>query len=55
MGLYIGSGVVESGCKMVVTRRMKVSGARWRAERAQAILCLRCAYLTRPDLLDLVA
>jgi hypothetical protein len=55
LGLYIGSGVVESGCKMVVTRRMKVSGARWSAERAQAILCLRCAYLTRPDLLDLVA
>jgi len=55
LGLYIGSGVVESGCKMVVTRRMKVSGARWTFERAQAILCLRCAYLTRIDLLDQVA
>ena len=55
LGLYIGSGVVESGCKQVVTRRMKVSGARWAAQRAQAILCLRCAYLTRPDLLDRVA
>ena len=55
LGLYIGSGVVESGCKMVVTRRMKVSGARWNPERAQAILCLRCAYLTRTDLLDQVA
>ena len=55
LGLYIGSGVVESGCKMVVTRRMKVSGARWNPERAQAILCLRCAYLTRINLLDQVA
>lgn len=55
LGLYIGSGVVESGCKQVVTRRMKVSGARWNFTRAQAILCLRAAYLTRPDLLDQVA
>ncbi len=53
--LYIGSGVVESGCKQLVTRRMKVSGASWNPERAQAILCLRCAYLTRIDLLDQVA
>lgn len=55
LGLYIGSGVVESGCKQVVTRRMKVSGASWHPQRAQAILCLRCAYLTRTDLLDQVA
>lgn len=51
-GLYIGSGVVESGCKQVGTRRMKVSGARWDEQRAAAILALRCAYLTRRDLLD---
>jgi hypothetical protein len=55
LGLSSGSGVVESGCKHVVTRRMKVSGASWHPQRAQAILCLRCAYLTRTDLLDQVA
>ncbi len=55
LGLSSGSGVVESGCKHVVTRRMKVSGASWHPQRAQAILCLRCAYLTRTDLLNQVA
>ena len=51
LGLYIGSGVVESACKQVVTRRIKVSGARWKPTPCQHMLHLRCAYLSNPDLL----
>jgi hypothetical protein len=50
-GLYIGSGVVESACKQVVTRRIKVSGARWNPATCQTMLALRCAYLSNQDAL----
>jgi hypothetical protein len=40
-GLPIGSGVVESACKMLVTQRMKNSGMRWGQEGGQAILTAR--------------
>jgi len=51
LGLYIGSGIVESACKQVVTRRIKVSGARWKPIPCQHMLHLRCAYLSNPSLL----
>lgn len=48
-GYFIGSGVVEAGCKQVVTQRMKLSGMHWRAETAEAMLALRALHLaTRP-------
>ena len=40
-GLPIGSGVVETACKTLVTERMKRSGMRWREPGGQAILTLR--------------
>lgn len=40
-GLPIGSGVVESACKMLVTQRMKNSGMRWGEQGGQAILTAR--------------
>ena len=40
-GLPIGSGVVESACKMLVTQRMKNSGMRWTEEGGQAVLTAR--------------
>jgi len=43
--LFIGSGIVESGCKQIVTRRMKITGARWLHGGAQAIVQIRVAYL----------
>jgi len=43
--LFIGSGIVESACKQVVTRRMKITGARWLHPGAQAIIQIRVAYL----------
>jgi hypothetical protein len=40
-GLPIGSGVVESACKTLVTQRVKNSGMRWSQEGGQAILTTR--------------
>jgi hypothetical protein len=40
-GLPIGSGVVEAACKTLVTQRLKLSGMRWSAKGAQAILTTR--------------
>jgi hypothetical protein len=45
MGLMIGSGPVESACKVVVGQRLKQSGMRWTRAGADAILALRTAVL----------
>jgi hypothetical protein len=45
-GLPIGSGAVESACKVVVQARLKQAGMRWSRSGAQAILALRCALLS---------
>jgi hypothetical protein len=42
-GYFIGSGVVEAGCKSVVGLRLKQSGMRWSVEGARQILTFRCA------------
>lgn len=42
-GCPIGSGTVESACKLVVQQRMKQPGMRWRRSNAQAMLALRSA------------
>ena len=42
----IGSGVVESACKQIVTERMKLSGMRWKKAGAQAVMTLRCILLS---------
>lgn len=41
-GLFIGSGVIEAGCKTVIGRRLKQSGMFWSEQGAQDILNLRC-------------
>ena len=46
MGLMIGSGPVESACKVVVGQRLKQAGMRWTREGADAILALRTAVLS---------
>ena len=43
--LFVGSGVIEAGCKTVVASRLKRSGMFWTVRGANAILALRCAYL----------
>lgn len=42
----IGSGVVESACKQVVSERMKLSGMRWQKEGGQRTMTLRCLLLS---------
>ena len=49
-GYFIGSGVVEAGCKTVIGKRMKCSGMFWSEEGGQGMLDLRCALLS--DRLD---
>jgi hypothetical protein len=44
-GYPIGSGVVEGACRHVVKDRMELSGMRWEAEGAQAVLDLRAIYI----------
>lgn len=45
-GYPLGSGSVESGCKVVVQQRMKQAGMRWSREGAQAMLALRSILLS---------
>jgi hypothetical protein len=45
-GYPIGSGTVESGCKQLVTMRMKGPGMRWSRSGAENMLALRAAYLS---------
>lgn len=45
-GLFIGSGVVEAGCKRIVGQRLKNSGMHWTVPGAAAIAALRCASLS---------
>ena len=40
-GFMIGSGLVEAACKTLVAQRLKLSGMRWGAKGAQAILTMR--------------
>ncbi len=48
-GLFVGSGVVESGCKAVIGQRLKLSGMRWTVTGADAITTLRCQQASRPE------
>jgi hypothetical protein len=41
-GLFVGSGVIEAGCKSVVGARLKQSGMFWTVRGANAIIALRC-------------
>ncbi|MCL1809458.1 MAG: hypothetical protein FWG42_06830 [Clostridiales bacterium] len=46
-GLFVGSGVIEAGCKNVIRKRLKQSGMHWSVRGANAIIALRCAILSR--------
>ena len=43
-GFYIGSGMVESGNKIVVQKRMKQAGMRWGIGGAQYMAALRAKH-----------
>ena len=46
-GYFIGSGVVEAGCKTVIGARCKQSGMFWSEAGAENILALRCINRSR--------
>jgi hypothetical protein len=48
-GWQIGSGPVESGCKRVVTQRLKGAGMRWGEYGTHAMCHLRALLLCHPD------
>lgn len=45
-GLFVGSGVVEAGCKTVIGHRLKQSGMEWSVRGANDIIALRCTMLS---------
>lgn len=45
-GYPIGSGIVESACKQIVSERMKLSGMRWHKQGGQRTMTLRCILLS---------
>ncbi len=46
-GFFIGSGVVEAGCKTVIGSRCKQSGMFWGKPGAENVLALRCINASR--------
>ena len=45
-GMMIGSGPVESACKVIVGQRLKQAGMRWTSGGADAVLAVRTALLS---------
>jgi hypothetical protein len=43
--LFVGSGVIEAGCKTVIGSRLKQSGMFWTLRGANSIIALRCCHL----------
>jgi hypothetical protein len=43
---FVGSGVIEAGCKTIVGHRLKQSGMRWSLRGANDIISLRCTQLS---------
>ena len=46
-GLFVGSGVIEAGCKTVIGSRLKRSGMFWTVRGANAVIALRCSQHSR--------
>jgi hypothetical protein len=44
--LFVGTGVMEAGCKTVIGSRLKQSGMFWTVRGANAIIALRCCCLS---------
>jgi hypothetical protein len=42
---FVGSGVIEAGCKTVIGSRLKKSGMFWTVRGANSIIALRCSHL----------
>jgi len=42
-GIFVGTGVIEAGCKVIVGDRMKNAGMHWTKNSAEKMIALRCA------------
>lgn len=45
-GFFVGSGVLEAGCRTVIGQRLKQSGMHWTVGGANSIIALRCNILS---------
>jgi len=45
-GLFVGSGVLEAGCRTLIGQRLKQSGMHWTVQGANSILALRCSIMS---------
>lgn len=45
-GLFVGSGVIEAGCKSLIGQRLKQSGMEWSVRGANAIISLRSVLMS---------
>jgi len=45
-GLFVGSGVLEAGCRTVIGQRLKVSGMHWTVKGANNIIAPRSCFLS---------
>ena len=45
-GLFVGSGVIEAGCRSVIGQRLKQSGMHWTVGGANSIIALRCILMS---------
>ena len=45
-GFFVGSGVIEAGCKTIIGQRLKRSGMHWTVRGANAIIALRCCQMS---------
>jgi hypothetical protein len=45
-GYFVGSGVLEAGCRSVIGQRLKQSGMHWSVEGANNIISLRCCFFS---------
>jgi len=43
LGIFVGSGVIEAACKVIVGNRMKNAGMHWSKDHAEKMIALRCA------------
>jgi hypothetical protein len=46
-GLFVGTGVIEAGCKTLIGTRLKRSGMFWTVRGANAVIALRCCRHSR--------
>lgn len=46
LGLFVGSGVIEAGCRSIVGQRLKQSGMHWSVKGANSVIALRCILLS---------